>query len=128
RIVGPDGAVLSGSSAFAWPPTDPDATEARFADVADPAGGHWRAVTRVFEVEDERGRGGRRERETRVAVQVAGEAAPFGALEERFRRGLVIALAAALVMGGAGAALLAYVSLAPLRRLAAEVDAMGAAS
>jgi two-component system OmpR family sensor kinase len=84
-------------------------------------------VSAAFVASDERrrGRGGEA---LAFEVQVAGEAAPHRALEERFRRGLLLAFAAALVVGGIGAAVLAQLSLAPLRRVAAEVDAMGAAS
>jgi signal transduction histidine kinase len=139
RIVGRGGAVLAGAAELAWPPPDLGAVEARFADVDDASGRRWRIVTRAFALQGERsrdedgdrrrGRDRDRARETvQVAVQVAGEAAPFGALEERFRRGLLLALVGALMVGGLGAAVLAHVSLAPLRRLAAEVDSVEAAS
>lgn len=128
RIVGPDGATVTGSVSLAWPTADLEADEARFDDVTEPSGRRWRIVTRTFDVEGEHTRGGDRRERVRVAVQVAGEAAPFGALEERFRRGLLLALGGALVVGGLGAAALAHLSLAPLRRLASEVDAIGATS
>ncbi|HET7753864.1 MAG TPA: ATP-binding protein [Anaeromyxobacteraceae bacterium] len=150
RIVGPGGAVLAATAELAWPAADLAAPEARFVELEDAAGRHWRVVTRAFPIEDEHARDGKhggRDRKrgrdagdelgtdrdgpqgpARITVQVAGEAAPFGALEERFRRGLLVALAVALAAGGLGAALLAHVSLAPMRRLASEVDAIGAAS
>ena len=120
RIIGPGGSEYS-SGDLAWPPP-----EERDVLVRDRLGHAWRVVSRFMDVGDKE-RHHRRER-VRVAVQVAGLDAPFGALEERFRHGLLLALLAALVLGGGGAALLAHLSLAPLRRVAAEVDAIGASS
>jgi signal transduction histidine kinase len=120
RILGPGGFALS-SGDLAWPPPGE-----RKDLVRDREGRGWRVVSRMLGVGDDDRR--HREKPLRIAVQVAGLEAPFGALEERFRRGLVLALLAALALGGAGAALLAHLSLAPLRRLASEVDAIGATS
>lgn len=120
RLLGPEGFALS-SGSLDWPPPG----EAQ-AVVADREGRSWRVVSRSLPAgEDERrGRGD----PVRLTVQVAGAEAPFGALEAVFRRGLLWALAAALVLGGVGSALLAHFSLSPLRRLASQVDAIGASS
>jgi signal transduction histidine kinase len=120
RIVGPGG-VVQAKGDLAWPPP-----EERQDLVRDREGRSWRVVSRLLPVgEDERRHRGE---PLRIAVQVAGIDAPHGALEERFRHGLLVALLAALALGGVGAAVLAHLSLAPLRRLASEVDAMGASS
>jgi two-component system OmpR family sensor kinase len=120
RLAGPGG-FTSSSGDLPWPPP-----EERTDLVRDRDGRAWRVVSRLLPAgEDERRRG---REPVRIAVQVAGLDAPFGALEGRFRRGLLLALAAAVVLGGAGAALLAHLSLGPLRRLASEVDAIGASS
>ena len=121
RIVGPHDEVLFWDGELAWPKAAPDAAEPSIT-VVEHAGRPWHVLTATFPV---RGSG---RRGLRVAVQVGGEVAANRALEERFRSGLLLALAAALLAGGAGAALLAHVSLAPLRRLASQVDAIGATS
>jgi signal transduction histidine kinase len=120
RIIGPGG-FSSSYGELAWPPAEESS-----ALVRDRGGDAWRVVSRFLDVRGD-DRHDARER-VRIAVQVAGRDAPYGALEERFRRGLVVALLAALVLGGGGAALLAHRSLGPLRRLAAEVDGIGATS
>jgi two-component system OmpR family sensor kinase len=127
RIVGPRGAVLAARGSLAWPAPGAGGGAPWTGSVDDAGGRSWRVVSAAFVASDERrrGRGGEA---LAFEVQVAGEAAPHRALEERFRRGLLLAFAAALVVGGIGAAVLAQLSLAPLRRVAAEVDAMGAAS
>jgi signal transduction histidine kinase len=120
RILLPGGLEYS-SGDLPWP--SPDAPD---AFVRDRLGRGWRVVTRSLHA----GHGDRHHREQRVpvTVQVAGLDAPFGALEERFRQGLLLALLAAFLLGGGGAALLAHLSLAPLRRVTSEVDAIGASS
>jgi signal transduction histidine kinase len=120
RIIGPGG-FASSRGDLPWPPP-----EEHNGFIHDREGHTWRVVSRLLDVgeDDEHRRGGR----VRITVQVAGVDAPFGALEERFRHGLLLALLAALVLGSGGAALLGHASLAPLRRLAAEVDAIGASS
>ncbi len=125
RLLGPAGVVL-GTGELAWPPADRPGSDQWSDSLRDGSGRAWRVVSRVlFPAEDER----RDRREpARIVVQVAGLEAPFGALERRFQHGLLAALLAALLLGGAGAAALAHLSLAPLRRLAAEVDAIGAGS
>lgn len=120
RVAGPRGLLAGAASAIPWPPLDPGRAAPAAETVTDPAGRAWRVVSAPFEIGG--GRGGR------VVVQVAGAAEAFGALEAPFRRGLLWALAAALLAGGLGAAALAHGALAPLRRLAAEADAIGAAS
>lgn len=118
RLVGPDGLDLS-RGALDWPPLVEGV-----ATIRDAEGRAWHVITRELPPgKDERRQRGE---PVRLTVQVAGLESTFGALEERFRRGLLLALAAALVLGGGGAALLASISLAPLGRLAAEVDAVGA--
>jgi signal transduction histidine kinase len=127
RIVGPDGAALGGGGAdVAWPAAGPASREPWFGDVSGASGRIWRVVSTAATIEAHLARG--RKGTVEVTVQVAGEAAPHRALEERFRRGLLVALAAALVVGGLGSAVLAHVSLAPLRRMASEADSIGAAS
>lgn len=123
RILGPDGFAWA-SSRFPWP----SATAARplpgVSTLTDPEGRIWHVVTRPAAAGSKH-----RERGTvPILVQVAGEEAPFLALGHRFRQGLLGALLAALLLGGGGAALLAHHWLRPLRRFAAEVDAIGAQS
>ena len=110
RIVGPGGGPLFAEGELAWPEADPGASVPRTSTVED-AGRSWRVLTMPLTVREKHGRG-----RLRLAVQVAGEVAANRALEERFRSGLLLALAAALLAGGVGAAVLAHVSLAPLRR------------
>jgi signal transduction histidine kinase len=111
------GEVALASRELPWPAADEDGV----ALVQDREGRGWRVVTRLLEAEGHH-------RTARVAVQVAGVEAPFGLLEERFRHGLALALLATLVLGGGAAAVVAHRALAPLRRLAGEVDAIGATS
>jgi signal transduction histidine kinase len=120
RILLPGGLEYS-SGDLAWP-----SPGERHAIVRDRLGHGWRVVSRVLQAGHEE-RHHRREG-VRITVQVAGLEAPFGTLEERFRQGLLLALLAAFLLGGGGAALLAHLSLAPLRRVASEVDAIGASS
>jgi signal transduction histidine kinase len=119
RIVGPEGTVASNGE-LNWP--DP-ANGTAF--VKDDLGRSWRVISRTFEMrKHEHRRGGA----ARIVVQAAGLEAGTVALEARFRRGLLLAVVAALVAGGIAAALLAHASLAPLRRLAGEVNAIEATS
>jgi signal transduction histidine kinase len=126
RIIGQGGVILGGEGDVVWPPVDPASSAPWTGNTAGANGRTLRVVATPANVEAH-GDGGQRG-DIPVTVQVAGEAAPYRALEERFRKGLLIALAAALVVGGLGSAVLAHVSLAPLRRMASEVDAIGAAS
>jgi signal transduction histidine kinase len=127
RVVGPDGAVLGGSAGgVAWPAADPGVREPWIGDAPGASGRAWRVVSTAASIEAHLADG--RKGTMEVLVQVAGEPAPHRALEERFRRGLLVALVAALVVGGLGSAALAHLSLAPLRRMASEVDSIGAAS
>jgi signal transduction histidine kinase len=120
RIIGPEGQELARGD-LRWPsPAERDTL------VSDRLGRSWRVVSRALEPREDKRHG--RSGPSQVTVQVAGIDAPFGALEERFRHGLLLALLAAFVVGGGAAALLAHLSLAPLRRVAAEVDAIGASS
>jgi signal transduction histidine kinase len=128
RVVGPGG-QLTGGGALPWP--EPAPGEA--VTVQGAAGGAWRVVTRSLpagEREEDRGERGDHRGEppgrADVVVQVAGQEAPFAALGERFRHGLVLALVGALLLGGVAAALLAHLSLRPLARLAGEVESIGA--
>jgi len=118
RILGPGGGALAAGD-VPWPEA-----EEGTAVVQDARGRAWRVLTRVAERAGEH----HRHAPVRLVVQVAAADAPFGALEERFRRGLLLAILGALAAGGLAAALLAHLSLAPLRRLAGEVDAIGASS
>jgi two-component system OmpR family sensor kinase len=118
RILGPRGEVFTAGD-VPWPEPADGITQ-----VQDVRGRSWRVLTRTVEREEKHHRGP----SARLVVQVAAIDAPFGALEERFRRGLLLALLGALAAGGVAATLLAHLSLAPLRRLAAEVDAIGVAS
>lgn len=59
-----------------------------------------------------------------LVLRVAAPLTAFAGLADRFRTGLVVALILALVLGAAGAALLAQGFLAPLRRLSRAVDAI----
>jgi signal transduction histidine kinase len=117
RIQGPRGEVL-GRGELPWP-----APEDGVQVVRDHRGRPWRVLTRTLDRAVEH-----HHDPLRLVVQVAAADAPFGALEERFRRGLLLAILGALAAGALAATLLAHLSLAPLRRLAAEVDAIGAAS
>jgi signal transduction histidine kinase len=119
RVLGPDGFAWA-SRRFPWGPAAEAWSAPASAPLADAEGRRWRVVTRTFEVSGEH-----RREPIRILVQVAGEEAAFVALGSRFQRGLLVALLAALVLGGAAAALLVHRSLRPLRRLAAEVDAIG---
>jgi two-component system heavy metal sensor histidine kinase CusS len=118
RILG-RGDVVAARGDLPWP-----APVRGVVVVHDERGRAWRVLSEELDSSAEH-RG--RER-VRLVVQVAGLEVASGALEERFRRGLVIALVVALLAGGVGAAMLAHLSLAPLRRVAAEVDAVGASS
>jgi signal transduction histidine kinase len=125
RILGPGGATfLARGGEVAWPPPGVGERAPWAGSVADASGRGWRVVSAGFVV----GEGHHRRGAAAVEIQVAGAPAPHRALEEQFRRGLLAALAAALVVGGGGAALLAHASLAPLRRMASDLDAIGAAS
>jgi signal transduction histidine kinase len=116
RVLGPVG-VVAARGELPWPPPDDGVSL-----VQDGRGRVWRVMSRSFEA------GGHRHAPVQVSVQVAGLDASSGALESRFRRGLLLALAVALLAGGIGAAVLAHLSLGPLRRVAAEVDRFGASS
>ncbi len=120
RVVGPSGELGASRSPVAWPRLPAHARASAFETVIDPAGRAWRVVTAPFQVGDDDG--------PRVVVQVAGAVAAFGALEGPYQRGLLAALVVALLAGGLGATALAHGALAPLRRLAGEVDAIGVAS
>jgi signal transduction histidine kinase len=113
------GRQVEGSGAsFPWPDPVPGAVTVRAT-----TGAAWRVVT--VSMTGEEGRDEHRGRGPAV-VQVAGQEAPFAALGERFRQGLLAALAGALVLGSLGAGLLAHLSLRPLHRLAGEVESIDA--
>ncbi|MBI5070487.1 MAG: HAMP domain-containing histidine kinase [Deltaproteobacteria bacterium] len=122
RILGPGGFTWA-SNRFPWPPASPRPAPG-VSLLTDAEGRVWHVVTRAVTVSSKHRERGSAD----LLVQVAGEEAPFVALGQHFRRGLLGALLAALVMGGGGAALLAHLALRPLRRFAAEVDAIGAHS
>lgn len=114
--VGAGGVVLGAAGDLPWPALQ----AGPLRTVVDGSGRAWRVASAAFEVGE---RGG-----ASVVVQVAGPTAPFVALEAPFRRGLLLSLLGALVVAGLGAALLAHLSLAPLRRLADDIAATGVAS
>jgi signal transduction histidine kinase len=125
RIIGPQG-VLAQRGELSWP-----SPELATATVTDARGLGWQVVSRRVRLGSERDHEGREHHgrgEASVVVQVAGRRNPSGAFEERFRRGLLWALAITLVLGGAGATLLTRASLSPLRRLEADVSAIGVGS
>jgi signal transduction histidine kinase len=117
RILGPAG-VVAARGDLPWP-----APDGAVSLVRDARGREWRVLSRSFEAGEKHHRA-----PVRVWVQVAGLDAASGALEAQFRRGLLGALVVALLAGGVGAAILSHLSLAPLRRVAAEVDGIGASS
>jgi signal transduction histidine kinase len=117
RVIGPGGQI-AGYGTLPWPAPAPGAVTVQGAP-----DGPWRVVTRRLPGGEAEG-GGRHA--PTVVVQVAGQEAPFAALGERFREGLLVALVGALLLGGLAAALLAHLSLRPLRRLAGEVESIGA--
>lgn len=122
RILGPRG-VLAERGDLPWP--SPDLPT---ASVTDARGFTWQVVSRQVRVSGDEGHERRkheRRRDAQVVVQVAGRHDPSGAFEDRFRRGLLSALAITLVLGGAGAALLTRASLSPLRRLEADIATIG---
>ncbi len=118
RVIGPGGEIV-GHGTLPWPSPESGAVTVQGAP-----DGPWRVVTRRLPAGEDEG-GGRHAR-AGVVVQVAGQEAPFAALGERFREGLLAALVGALLLGGVAAALLAHLSLRPLRRLATEVESIGA--
>jgi two-component system OmpR family sensor kinase len=121
RVVGPGGVVLEAPSDLEWPSRGLDAERPEMRTVTAGGGRSWRVASAAFDVAGDHGT-------TRIGVQVAGSVAPYRALEGPFRRGLLLSLAGALLLGGLGAALLAHLSLAPLRRLAADIAATGLTS
>jgi signal transduction histidine kinase len=130
RLAGPGGFEVSHGD-FGWPPAE----EVQDAVVLGADGRPWRVLSRFLMAGESEGEHHRHRDErhrarpqARLLVQVAGLDAPFGGLEERFRHGLLLAIAAALLLGGFGGSLLAHASLSPLRRLESEVDAIGASS
>ena len=120
RVVGPAGVLGASRSPVPWPRLPAHTRVPTLETVTDATGRAWRVLTAPFQVGDDDG--------PRINVQVAGAVAAFGALEGPYQRGLLAALAVALLVGGLGAAVLAHGALAPLRRLAAEVDAIEVAS
>jgi two-component system, OmpR family, sensor histidine kinase TctE len=114
RVLGPAG-VAWASRRFPWPPEATTPTSTGTSSLTDAEGRPWQILTRSFELS-----GDHHDMDpVHVFIQVAGEETPFRALGARFRQGLLWALLAAL---------LANLSLRPLRRLAAEVDSIGAHS
>lgn len=63
-----------------------------------------------------------------LRVRVTAPLSGFAELASRFRTGLGLALLGAVVLGAAGALLVAQVLLAPLRRLSRDVEGIGATS
>ncbi|MFO0581967.1 MAG: HAMP domain-containing sensor histidine kinase [Anaeromyxobacter sp.] len=121
RVTAPGGEVLTSRPGFPWPAADAGG-EPRLEVVTDGAGRPWKVATGRFPLREKHGRGGT------AVVQLAGTTSPFAALEGPFRRGLLVAVAVALLLAALAAAALTHASLAPLGRLAREVDAIGARS
>lgn len=65
---------------------------------------------------------------TELVLRVVAPAGAFAELTKRFRVGLLVAVALALVLGALGAAAVAQVSLSPLRRLSSDVARIEARS
>jgi signal transduction histidine kinase len=92
-----------------------------FATISGRAGKPLRVLSVSFQPD-------RGESEARLVLRVAAPLSAFSGLAERFRTGLAVALALAALLGGAGAALLAGIFLAPLRRLSKAADGIEATS
>ncbi len=114
RVQTRGGEVLAEAGRFDWPPLPTRRLE-RSAIQSVPTNGGGR--TRVFstEFEPEHGHG-----QTWV-LRVAAPEGTFGALVQRFRNGLIVAVALAALLSIVGAAALAQLFLGPLRRLSREV-------
>jgi signal transduction histidine kinase len=90
-----------------------------FTTVEGRGGAPLRVLTRTFVP---------RESDEPLRLRVAAPLKAYSGLAERFRVGLLVALLLAVVLGAAGATLMARVLLAPLERLSRDVDGLGAAS
>ncbi|MBZ4421273.1 HAMP domain-containing sensor histidine kinase [Myxococcus sp. RHSTA-1-4] len=114
RIETLDGRVLA-SSRFTMPGlAGLGGTGAPFQTIEAPGGAMLRVLSRTFEPHHGRGE--------RLVLRVAAPLSTFARVAERFRVGLLVALALAAVLGGLGAAALAQMFLSPLRRLSREVS------
>lgn len=121
RIETLDGRVLL-ASPFDWPPLPAPGQTATGGLTTQPlpSGTELRVLTRTFEPEHGRGEP--------LVLRVAAPLATFTRVAERFRLGLVVALALAALLGGLGAAVLAQLFLSPLRRLSRDVAGIEARS
>ena len=125
RLEGREGVIVG--TAFDWPALEPARDRRQWVETfRDGAGRRWRVLSRAIVPAKDKRRGGSATPD--LVLRVAAAEEPFEALEHLFRRGLLAALLAALLLGGASAALLVRLSLAPLRRLATEVGAIGSTS
>jgi hypothetical protein len=112
RIERQDGALLLGSDSWpAGPPSGPG-----YSTAQSRAGEPVRVLSQSFTPHGAT---------QPLVLRVAAPLTSIGKLTARFRDGLLVALALAAVLSAAGAALLAHGVLAPLRRLSAQVDALG---
>lgn len=118
--------LASASAQFEWPRFEAVTSDPHMSTVVGRDGGRWRVVSRTLALTHDKRRGG--QEPIRVIVQVAGPAEPYAAVEERFRRGLLLAISGALLVGGVGAMLLVHFSLAPLSRLTQDIGGIGATS
>lgn len=107
RIETPRGELLTQAGAFDWPPLSPE-SEAAVQTVRS---------SRVYSMffRPEHGHG------LRWVVRVAAPLGSFTAIEQRFRAGLIVALALTALLSGVGAAVVATLFLRPLSRLSREV-------
>jgi two-component system OmpR family sensor kinase len=114
RVEKEDGTVLLGSD-VAWPAAS--LSGLGFTTTQSRAGEPLRVLSLAFTPHHGR---------TPLVVRVAAPLTAPSELADRFRDGLLLALLLAAVLSTAGAALLAHWFLAPMRRLAREVDGLEA--
>lgn len=116
RIETETGALLLVSDA-PWPAGSPGGLG--FAGVKDRTGEPVRALSIAFTP---------RGATERLVLRVAAPLGALSGLADRFRGGLLLALLLAMALGAGGAAVLAHLFLAPLRRLSRSVDEVEARS
>ncbi len=114
RVQSPNGQVLLEAGRFEWPPLpDGHFEEPRIQSISTDGGGRTRVLNLEFEPEHGHGQ--------RWVLRVAAPEGTFGALVQRFRNGLMVAVGLAALASVIGAALLAQLFLGPLNRLSREV-------
>jgi signal transduction histidine kinase len=132
RVEAEDGSVLAGAGTD-WPAATSALPPEGLTTLDGRGGKPLRVLSRPFR--PRRGHDEQREHSREgpgygeaLVLRVAAPLTAFSVLADRFRDGLLVALALASLLGAAGAALLAQVLLAPLRRLVRAVDGIGASS